>query len=148
MTTDARPESNLSFTDARLRVAFAVWNATAAAVLLVGVYLVVQPRFWALDVPLTAVALLELTSAVALLAKLSWARRALTVAAWVSFVLGLLVVSLIVLTMVFLRGIHGDYGVAALAVSGLIVALLVPYVIVLPALELLWLKRRGSELGS
>ena len=128
-----------------MRVTFGVLNALSALVLLVGVFGVVQPRFWALDVPLSLIALVELVSAVGLLAKLPWALRALTVAAWVSFVLGLLVVSLILLTIVFLRGIHGDYGVAALAVSALIVALLVPYVAVLPAVELLWLKRQRAE---
>jgi hypothetical protein len=128
-----------------MRVTFGVLNALSALVLLVGVFGVIQPRFWALDVPLSLIALVELVSAVGLLAKLPWALRALTVAAWVSFVLGLLVVSLILLTIVFLRGIHGDYGVAALAVSALIVALLVPYVAVLPAVELLWLKRQRAE---
>jgi hypothetical protein len=128
-----------------MRVAFGVLNALSALVLLVGVFGVVQPRFWALDVPAGLIALVELVSAVGLLARLPWALRALTFAAWLSFVLGLTVVSLVVLTIVFLRGIHGDYGVGALAVSGLIVALLVPYTVVLPAIELLWLKRRRAE---
>ena len=131
--------------DSRVRIAFGVSNAVAAVVLGVGVFVVVQPRFWALDVPAAAIATVQLVSAVGLLAKLPWAMRALRVAAWISFVLGLLIVSLIVLSMLFLRGIHGDYGVAALAVSGLIVALLVPYVVVLPALELLWLGRQSAE---
>jgi hypothetical protein len=131
-----------------MRVTFGALNALSALVLLIGLFGVVQPRFWALDVPLTLIALVELVSAVALLANLPWALRALTVAAWASFVLGLLVVSMILLTIVFLRGIHGDYGVAALAVSALIVALLVPYTLVLPALELLWLKRQRVESRS
>jgi hypothetical protein len=135
----------MSTPDSRVPVAFGVLNAVAAVVLLVGAFLVVTPRFWALDLPLTAIALLELVSAVGLLFGLPWALRALLVSAWVSFVLGLIVVSLIVLSMAFLRGIHGDLGLAALAVSGLIVALLVPYVLVLPALELLWLKKQLTE---
>jgi hypothetical protein len=131
-----------------MRVTFGVLNAVSALVLLVGVFGVVQPRFWALDVPASLIALFELVSAVALLARLPWALRALTVSAWVSFVLGLTIVSLIAITIVFLRGIHGDYGLAALAVSGLIVLLLVPYTVVLPALELLWLKRHRAESGT
>lgn len=131
-----------------MRFTFGVLNALSALVLLVGLFGVVQPRFWALDVPLGAIALLELVSAVGLLAKLKWALRALTVSAWVSFVLGLLVVSLILLTMVFLRGIHGDFGAAGLAISGLIIALLVPYTVLLPAIELLWLKRQSVESRS
>jgi len=128
-----------------MRLTFGVLNALSALVLLVGVFGVVQPRFWALDAPLSVIALVELISAVGLLAKLPWALRALTVSAWVTFVLGLLVVSLIIITMGFLRGIHGDFGTAALAVSGLIVALLVPYTVVLPGLQLLWLKRQPAE---
>ena len=131
--------------DARVRIAFGVLNALTALVLFLGVFVVVEPRFWALDVPAFVIAALELVSAVALLAKRRWALRALALAAWVSFVLGLLVVSLVVLSMAFLRGIHGDYGVAALAVSGLIVLLLLPYVVALPALQLLWLKRHAAE---
>jgi protein-S-isoprenylcysteine O-methyltransferase Ste14 len=131
--------------DNRLRLTFGVLNGVTATVLIVGVFGVIQPRYWALDVPAFVIASASLSSSVALLTNRSWARRALAVAAWVSFVLGLLVVSLVVLSMAFLRGIHGDYGVAALAVSGLIVLLLVPYLLVLPALELLWLKRGPAE---
>lgn len=127
--------------ESRVRIAFGVSNAVVALILLVGVFVVVTPRFWGLDVPAAVIALLELVSAVALLANFPWARRALRIAAWVSLGLGSLLVALVVISMAFLRGIHGDYGVAALAVSGLIVALLVPYVVVLPTLQLLWLKR-------
>ncbi len=134
--------------DSRVRIAFGVLNGVAGIVLLVGVFVVAQPRFWVLDVPAVLIGAAQLASSVSLLARLRWALRALAVAAWVSFVLGLLIVFLIVLTMLFLRGIHGDYGVAAMAVSGLVVALLVPYVVILPALELLWLKRQSAELGS
>ncbi|HEY3253276.1 MAG TPA: hypothetical protein VGJ91_04985 [Polyangiaceae bacterium] len=128
-----------------MRVTFGVLNGLSAVVLLAGVFGVVQPRYWALDLPAAIIALVQLVSAVGLLARLPWAQRALTIAAWVSFVLGLSIVSLIVITIAFLRGIHGDYGLGALIVSGLIVALLVPYTVVLPALELLWLKRQRAE---
>ena len=134
--------------DPRVRIAFGVLNGLAGVVVLVGVFGVAEPRFWALDVPAALIGVAQLASAVSLLARLRWALRALQVAAWLTFVLGLVVVFLVVLTMLFLRGIHGDYGVAAMAVSGLVVALLVPYVVVLPALELLWLKRQRTELGS
>ncbi len=128
-----------------MRVTFGVLNLLSALVLLVGVFGVVQPRFWALDVPAAIIALASLVSAVGLLARLPWALRALTISAWVSLALGLTIVSLIAITIVFLRGIHGDYGLAALAVSGLILALLLPYTVLLPALELIWLKRQSAE---
>lgn len=127
------------------RLTFGSLNLLVALILLGGVFAVVQPRFWALDAPLSLIAVSQLVSGVALLARMPWAQRALSVAAWVSFGFGLLVISLVVLSMAFMRGILGDNGVAALAVSGLIVALLVPYVLLLPALELLWLKRGPGE---
>lgn len=127
------------------RLTFGILNLLVALILTCGVFVVVQPRFWALDVPLALIACAQLVSGVALLLRLPWALRALSVAAWAAFGLGLLVISLIILSMVFLRGILGDYGVAALAVSGLIVALLVPYLLVLPAVELLWLKRASES---
>lgn len=137
---------HMSGTDPRVRVAFGIWNALSALVLAVGLFAVVEPRSWALDLPLGAIALVDLGAAVALLGQFSWARPVLTLAAWVGFGLGLLVISLIALTMSYLRGIHGDPGAAGLAVCGLIIALLVPYTVALPALELLWLnKLRGGS---
>ena len=66
-------------------------------------------------------------------------------AAWASLVGGLGLVALAVLTMVFLRAVHGDDGLAATAISGLVVALLLPYTVLLPALELLWLNGQPNE---
>jgi hypothetical protein len=126
------------------RLTFGISNLLMALILLGGVFVVVQPRYWALDVPLALSALSQLASGAGLLLRLPWAARALRVSAWVSFGVGLLVISLIVLSMVFLRGILGDYGIQALAVSGLIIALLVPYILMLPVLELVWLKRASS----
>jgi hypothetical protein len=129
----------------RVRLIFAVLNALVAVILLVGVFGLITPRFWALDLPAGVLAAVELVSAVALFARLPWALRALSVAAWVTFVGGLLLVGMIVLTMVFLRSVHGEDGFAASAVSGLVVALLVPYTLLLPTTQLLWLKRQLNE---
>src|SRR3954462_3581772 len=113
-------------TGSRVRITFAVLNALVALLFLVGVFGLIRPRFWALDVPAGLLAAVELGSAVALFARLPWALRALSVAAWVTFAGGLLLVGLIVLTMVFLRSVHGEDGFVATAVSGLVIALLVP----------------------
>jgi hypothetical protein len=132
----------------RVRIVFAVLNTLVAVILLVGVFGLIKPRFWAIDLPAGLLSAVELVSAVALLARLPWALRALAVAAWVTFVGGLLLVGLIVLTMVFLRSVHGEDGVAATAVSGLILALIVPYTLVLPTAQLLWLKHQLTERKS
>jgi hypothetical protein len=134
--------------DARVRVTFGVLCALVAAIWLIGVFGLVRPRFWLLDVPAALLAIANASSAVGLLARRSWGLRALSLTAWVSFVGGLLIVSLVVLTMVFLRGIHGEDGVAAVGLAALIVALLVPYTLALPALQLLWLKREQARVES
>jgi hypothetical protein len=133
---------------ARVRLIFAVSNALVALILLVGVFGLIQPRFWALDVPAGVLALVEVVSAISLFARLPWALRALSLAAWITFVGGLVLVGLIVLTMVFLRSIHGEDGFVATAVSGLVVLLLVPYTLLLPIAQLLWLKRQTVEQKS
>ena len=134
--------------EVRVRLIFAVLNALVAVMLLIGVFGLIQPRFWVLDVPAGLLSAVELVSAVALFARLPWALRALSVAAWVTFSIGLLLVGLIVLTMVFLRSVHGEDGFVATAVSGLVVALLVPYTLLLPTVQLLWLKRPLGESKS
>jgi hypothetical protein len=131
--------------ESRVRLVFAVLNALVATILLIGVFGLIQPRFWALDVPAGLLSAVELVSAVALFARLPWALRALALAAWVTFVGGLFLVGMIVLTMVFLRSVHGEDGFAASAVSGLVIALLVPYTLLLPSAQLLWLKRQPNE---
>jgi len=132
-------------TESRVRITFAVLNALVALLFLVGVFGLIRPRFWALDIPAGLLAAVELGSAVALFARLPWALRALSVAAWVTFVGGLVLIGLIVLTMVFLRSVHGEDGFVASAVSGLVIALLVPYTLLLPTVQLLWLKQQLSE---
>jgi|SRR5450755_2179554 hypothetical protein len=127
--------------DSRVRVIFAVLNTLVALILLVGIGLI-QPRLWAVDLPIALLALVELVSAAALFARLRWALRALLITAWITFVGGLILVALIVLTMVFLRSVHGEDGMVATAVSGLVIALVVPYTLLLPAVQLLWLKPR------
>ena len=135
-------------TEPRVLRIFAALNALVALILLVGVFGLIKPRFWALDAPVGLLCAVLLASAVALFARLPWALRALALAAWVTFVGGLILVGLIVLTMVFLRSVHGEDGFVATAVSGLVIALIVPYTLLLPAVQLLWLKRQVSERAS
>jgi len=130
--------------DTRVRVTFAALNALAGVVLLVAVALV-KPRFWLLDLPVALIAFTDLACAAGLFLNARWQFLALRIAAWVSLGAGLLLVALVVLTISFLRGILGDYGVAAMAVCGLVIALLVPYTLLLPIVELLWLGPARAE---
>jgi hypothetical protein len=132
-------------TDARAQLLFASLNALAGLIWLIAAFALIDLRYWALDAAAISLASLEWLSALALYLRLSWALRALRVAAWLTFAVGLVVVALVVLTMTFLRTVHGEDGAAASLLSGLVVALIVPYALVLPVAQLLWLGRRRDE---
>jgi hypothetical protein len=131
--------------ESRVGVTFGVLNAVVGLLLLTAVFVVVRTRFLLLDLPVVVVAALDLASAVGLLLRARWALRVLRVAAFAAFGFGLALVAALVLTLAFLRGIHGDMGLVGTAISALIIALAVPYVVALPALQLLWLKKQGQS---
>jgi hypothetical protein len=56
--------------------------------------------------------------------------------------LGLLVVSLLAMTAGWLSGVYGPVGKGGAVVLVLVAALALPYVIVLPSAELVWLRAR------
>jgi hypothetical protein len=133
---------NTASSASRIRTTFGLLNALMSAILLNGMFVAVRTRVWAVDVPVALLGALLLASAIGLLANTRWSLALLRVAAWASFVFGLIAIALLLLTIAFLRAIHGDYGFAATATSELVIALAVPYAIAIPVLELLWLGKR------
>ncbi|HEY2405929.1 MAG TPA: hypothetical protein VGI10_08000 [Polyangiaceae bacterium] len=129
----------------RARWIFAASNAFVGALFIVLCFVVIKTRFWLVDLPLVVVVLLLEASALGLFARRSWAERVLRVAAWAAFACGLALSALLVLTIAFLRGVYGEMSGVAMATCGLVVALVIPYLIVLPALELSWLGPRRDS---
>jgi hypothetical protein len=124
---------------------FGALNALSGALLVAAVFGVLKTRFWLLDVPACAVAGLEWLSAIGLLFGTRWWMRALRVAAYAAFLFGLSVVAMLVLSIAFLFGVHGEAGAVGMEVAALIIALAIPYTIAVPALELVWLKRLATR---
>ncbi len=119
-----------------LRVGFGIGNLLAAALLAAGIS-ALPVRFWAVDGPLAAVALALAASSVVMFTNVSWASVALRGAAFALLALGLVLVTLTVLTLVYLAGVHGRWLGGSGQVTELALALVVPYTLVYPVVELL-----------
>src|SRR5262249_27607678 len=65
-------------------------------------------------------------------------------AAAVVLVLGLAVFTALVLTASWISGVYGQVGMSGGIIFGLVAALVLPYIIVLPAAELAWVGPRAS----
>ena len=122
----------------RAALAFGLANVATAALIFVGVFVSLPARWWPVDLPAGALVVLELVSGGALLANARWAGAALRIAAAVALVAGLLAVTVLAMTASWLSGVYGPVGKGGALVLSLVAALVLPYVVVLPAVELLW----------
>jgi hypothetical protein len=138
----------------RLLPAFALGNLVPALVLGLGCY-ALPLRWWGMDVPVALVVTGLLASSAAALRKPELAPRLLRGAAIALLVLGLGLVAAFGLSVAFLAGVNGPFGAFGMLLMGLVVALVAPYALVYPALQLWWLGREresgggnGSDSGS
>jgi hypothetical protein len=121
-------------------VAFGVANLLTAALLLFGVFVALPARWWPVDTGCAVLVALQLASGAGLVAGASWGRLAARVAAAVALGLGLLVVTLLAVTASWLSGVYGPVGRGGAVVLALVALLAVPYVVVLPLVQLVALK--------
>jgi hypothetical protein len=122
----------------RSEILFAVGNVVPAIVLGVGLY-ALPVRWWPADFVIGAAVLaLPITSGI-VFARPSSSRRALRVGASVLLAVGLVLIAAAVLSCAFLAGIHGDFGQGGVTLMTLVTFLVLPYAVVYPVLELLWL---------
>lgn len=138
-------------TDRRARLGFGVANLVVSAFVLAGVFRLLPARWWLVDAGAIVIALLLGASGVALVAGARVAEPLTRAASAVVLGLGLSLVAALVATASWLSGVYGQVGLTGALVFGLVAALVVPYVVVLPLVELVWLgprARRRSALTS
>lgn len=121
----------------RARVGFGVGNLVTAVLLAVGVYMM-PLRHVAIDALLVLAAIVTAVSGATLLANVSWAPKLQRIAALTLLAFGLVAVALAVLTLVFLAGVHGRWLEAGIPITYAAVALIVPYAVVYPIVQLLF----------
>jgi hypothetical protein len=111
-----------------------------AVLLLAGVWGLLPARYWPVDASLSALALLQLGAAVGLLARQAWGVRVGLFAGWAALCAGATLVTVLALTVAHLSGMYGPVGAGGAVLMAVIAALVLPYLVLLPALQIMWLR--------
>ena len=123
-------------------IAFAIGNLVPATVL--GAGLVALPvRWWPTDVVVGGAVLVLAAASSVVFGRPELTQRALTLAARVLLGTGVVLMTVAVLSMAFLAGIHGDFGRGGVTLMLLVTLLVLPYAVVYPLVELWWLGARA-----
>jgi hypothetical protein len=126
----------------RAALVFGVADVLTALLVAAGVFMGLPARWAPVDVAAGLLAALKLGSGGSLLARAPWAERLATVAAAFALVVGLGLVTALALTASWLAGIYGPVGRGGALILALVAALVLPYLVVLPAVELVCLSER------
>jgi hypothetical protein len=119
--------------------AFAGVDILSAILVYLGVFEGLPARYWPVDLVAAVVLLAFLAGGVGLLGRAPWGRWAARIAAVIALVVGLSLVSALSLTASYLSGIYGPVGRGGALILILVAALALPYLVVLPAVQLVWL---------
>jgi hypothetical protein len=128
----------------RAAIVFAIVNLLTGALLGIGVFLCLPDRWMLVDLPGAVLMLLQLSAGGALLAGAPWAARLASAASLASLVLGLGLVTVLALTASWLSGVYGPVGRGGGIILALVALLTLPYLVVLPAVQLFWMRVRDS----
>jgi hypothetical protein len=124
---------------------FGLAHLITAAVLVLGVFAGLPSRWMPVDLPATALTMLQLASAYGLLAGARWGFSVSRVAAIAGLLVGLSLVTALAVTATWLSSIYGPVGRGGAIVLALVAALTLPYLVALPVLELVWLRPRDER---
>jgi hypothetical protein len=114
-----------------------------AALVALGVFVGLPARWWPVDTAAALLATIEVVSGVALLARARWAIRAARIAAAIALAIGLFTVTTLAFTASWLSGIYGPVGSGGALLLLFVAALVLPYLVLLPMAQLIWLGPRG-----
>jgi len=140
--TESESESVLQ---RRARIGFGIANLCVALFIAFGVFRLLPTRWWVVDGGALVMILLLGASGVTLLRKHPLRERITRVAAAVVLVLGFALFAAIAITASWISGVYQQVGASGAVVFGLVAALVLPYVVVLPAVELAWVGPRGAR---
>lgn len=120
----------------------AIAQLLVAGLVLIGIWLALPARYVWIDVAGSGLAGLYAVSGLALLLRLGWARPFALVCSWIALALGAATVTALVFSVAHLSGQYGPVGKGGALLMGTIAALVLPYLVGLPVLQLTWLRRR------
>lgn len=119
----------------------AVAQLLVAALLLIGIWVALPARYAWVDGAGSGLAGLYAVSGVGLLLRRRWARALALFASWLALALGAAAVTALAFSIAHLVGQYGPVGQGGAMLMGTIAALIVPYLVGLPVLQLAWLRR-------
>jgi hypothetical protein len=122
------------------RIAIAGAQLLLALLVLGGVWFGLPARWLWVDVPGTALGVGAFAAAVALAKRAGWALGFARRVLWAELILGTLTASLLASAAAQLAGSYGPVGAGGALLLITIAALLLPYLVVFPALQLRWLR--------
>jgi hypothetical protein len=127
---------------AGVRIAFGIANLFVAVLAYGGIFRGLPSRWLPVDLAGIVVIALMGASGMALLLNRRGAAPLARIASVVVLAIGMVLFAALVLTASWLAGVYGPIGRGGAAIFALVAAMVLPYVIVLPAAELLWLGWR------
>ncbi len=125
----------------RGRLAFGFLDILAACVVTLGVFRGLPSRGWGVDLAAAAIVAMLGVSGAGLMLGAPWARAFARASSAIVLLLGLAFVATLALTASYLAGIYGPVGKGGAVILALVAALGLPYLVALPATQLLWLGR-------
>jgi len=129
----------------RARIGFGAANIGVSALVGWGVFRGLPTRWLPVDALALLVVVLMASSGAALLANHGAKERLTRIAAGVVLVIGLALFAMLALTASWLAGVYGPVGKGGAAIFVLVALLALPYLVVLPAVELAWIGPRGRR---
>jgi hypothetical protein len=114
----------------------------ASALLLAGIWVLLPARWAPVDVIGSALGAAGLLSAFGLFTRRRWARRVALCVSWAALGLGALTVSALCFALAHIAGLYGPIGKGGAMLLGVVAALVLPYFVGLPVLQVGWLGER------
>ena len=128
----------------RPSLAFGAVNLMVAALVALGVFRALPTRWWPVDTVAAILIALLVAAGVGLIRRAPWAPRVAQLASLVVLGVGLVLVAVLALTASYLSGIYGPVGRGGALILGLVAALVLPYLVAIPAWQLMWLGAKRS----
>jgi hypothetical protein len=122
-----------------------VCDLLVAILVAVGVFMGLPARWWLVDGGAVVLIVLLAAAGVGLLLRAPWAEKVARSASIAALAMGLALVATLGVTASYLRGIYGPVGRGGALILVLVAALAIPYLLVFPSLQLLWLGALRKE---
>lgn len=126
----------------RQRVA-AAFELLVAILLIAGIWTALPARWWPVDAVGTTLAVVLTGGAVGLLLKKKWGIWLSVAASWLTLAIGLVTISALAFSLSYLAGLYGPIGAGGAMILGAAAALLLPYLVGLPVIQLILLRRQS-----